>query len=527
VRGAVGRRGVTGLVTAVLLLVGVLTAPMAQAAPGGQKDGPPTFEPAPVAWGPCTAPQLHGAGAECGFVEVPLDYAAPTGEKIKLAVSRVKHSTPDAQYQGVMLVNPGGPGGSGLGLSLLGAAVPGGVGASYDWIGFDPRGVGSSVPALSCIKDYAGYNRPDYDPEATPGTEQVWLKRAAGYAKACGANGGALLDHLTTVDSANDMESIRKALGAEQINYYGYSYGTYLGQVYGTLFPDRVRRMVLDGVVDARNVWYDANLAQDVAFERNIGIFFDWVAKHDDVYHLGNSGQDVDKLFYTEQDALRTEPAGGLIGPSEWNDLFLAAGYNVGSWEGVASAFSQWVNGHDATALKAAYDGSTPTTDDNNYAIYLAVQCTDVQWPTDWATWRADNTETAQKAPFETWGNAWYNAPCLTWPAKAKEPVQVDGSGVDSALLISETFDGATPFEGALQARRLFPNSSLVEGVGGTTHAASLSGDTCVDNHVAEYLGAGTLPPRKSADGSDAQCDPLPQPEPAPAPPAPAAAPVS
>jgi hypothetical protein len=98
---------------------------------------------------------------------------------------------------------------------------------------------------------------------------------------------------------------------------------------------------------------------------------------------------------------------------------------------------------------------------------------------------------------------------------------------VDSALLISETFDGATPFEGALQARRLFPNSSLVEGVGGTTHAASLSGDTCVDNHVAEYLGAGTLPPRKSADGSDAQCDPLPQPEPAPAAPAPAAAPVS
>ncbi|GAA1312342.1 alpha/beta hydrolase [Pseudonocardia xinjiangensis] len=513
------------MAAAGLVLVGAVIAPTAHpglagtaiAVPAAEvapvADPEPDYTPPPVAWGPCSAAQLQAVSAQCGFVEVPLDYSAPQQAKIKLAVSMVKHTTPQAQYQGVMLVNPGGPGGSGFGLSLLGSAVPDNVGASYDWVGFDPRGVGSSQPALSCVPDYAGYNRPDYDPD-TPGSEAAWLKRAESYAKACGAKNGDLLNHITTVDSADDMESIRKALGADQINYYGFSYGTYLGQVYATLFPDRVRRMVLDSVVDERNVWYQANLQQDVAFERNIQIFFDWIAKNDGVYRLGNSGEDVEKLFYSQKEKLRQKPAGGLIGPSELTDLFLGAGYDVRNWENVASAFSQWVNGGDAAGLKTVYSGSASTTDDNNYAVYLAVQCTDTQWPTDWNQWREDNAKVAVQAPFETWANAWYNAPCAFWPAKPAKPVQVDGSKVKSLLLIDETLDGATPFEGSLQARRLFPNSALVEGVGGTTHAASLSGDQCVDGHVADYLGKGTLPKRVPGDGSDAQCDPLPQPTP-------------
>ncbi len=101
---------------------------------------------------------------------------------------------------------------------------------------------------------------------------------------------GAILDHLKTTDVAQDMDSLRKALGEKQINYYGFSYGTYLGQVYGTLYPKNVRRMVLDGNVDPRQVWYQANLDQDVAFDSNIKIYFGWLAKYDDVYHLGNTG---------------------------------------------------------------------------------------------------------------------------------------------------------------------------------------------------------------------------------------------
>jgi pimeloyl-ACP methyl ester carboxylesterase len=505
------RRLVTAGLTAGLLMVGAMVAPVAQAeAPRPPGPGPHTFTPAPVAWGPCEAERLAQAGAECGFVEVPLDYAAPDATRIRLAVSRVVHTGPE--YQGVMLVNPGGPGGSGLGLSLLGGAVPNGAGASYDWIGFDPRGVGSSEPRLSCIPDYAAAGRPDYQPEA--GTEAVWLERSEAYAQACAANGGELLDHLKSVDTVFDMESIRKALGAEQINYYGFSYGTYLGQVYGTLFPDRFRRVVLDGVVDVRDIWYEANLNQDVAFERNIQAFFDWVAKYDSVYGLGTSGDEVEALYYSEQDLLRATPANG-IGPAEWNDLFLAAGYNVLSYTGVAQTFSDWVRTRDAAALAEAYANSTDVADDNGYAIYLAVQCTDLQWPERYDRVRRDNTRVDRRAPFETWANAWFNGPCNFWPAEAGTPVRVDGRGVESALLISETFDGATPFAGALHARKLFPNSVLVEGVGGFTHSSSLSGVECVDNTVANYLATGELPDRRRGNNrADLQCEPLPQPDP-------------
>ncbi|WP_226363453.1 alpha/beta fold hydrolase [Pseudonocardia abyssalis] len=495
----------TAAVTAGLLAAGMAVAPGAQAS-----TPPPGFTPAPVVWGPCTASALVSAGAECGFVEVPLDHDDPMGTTIRLAVSRVVHTTPESQ--GVMLVNPGGPGGSGLTLALLGGAVPNGAGASYDWIGFDPRGVGSSEPALSCIPDYAGFNRPDYQPEA--GTEQAWLDLSTSYADACAADGGELLDHLKSIDTVRDMDLIRAALGQEQINYYGFSYGTYLGQVYSTLYPDRVRRIVMDGVVDVRNIWYEANLNQDVAFERNIGAFFDWIAKYDSVYELGATGDEVEALYYTVQDQLRAAPAEG-IGPSEWNDLFLSAGYNVLAYPGIAQAFSAYVNNGDVSAIVDAYGFDPAAPDDNGYAIYLAVQCTDLEWPQDYDQVRADNERVDAEAPFETWANAWFNGPCSFWPAKAGTPVEVDGSGVDSALLLSETFDGATPFDGALNARELFPNAVLVEGVGGYTHSASLSGVACTDTIVADYLATGALPERKpESDVSDVQCDPLPQPDP-------------
>jgi pimeloyl-ACP methyl ester carboxylesterase len=493
--------------TVGMVAAGVLAAPAAQATPA-----PPEFTPAPVVWGPCAAERLATAGAECGFVEVPLDYDDPAGATVKVAVSRVLHTVPDAEYQGVMLVNPGGPGASGLGLSVLGGVIPNGVGASYDWIGFDPRGVGSSEPALTCIPDYAGYNRPDFQPEA--GTEQVWLERSQAYADACAENGGPLLDNLKSIDNVRDMDNIRKALGQEQINYYGFSYGTYLGQVYSTVFPERVRRIVLDGVVNSRDIWYESNLGQDIAFETNIQAFFDWIAKYDDVYGLGNSGEDVEALYYSTQDELRVAPAGGLIGPAEWNELFLGAGYNVTLYTGIAEAFSAWVNQGDAAGLIDTY-GFDPEAPDNGYAVYLATICTDLQWPQDYDKVRRDNTRVDRKAPFETWANAWFNGPCSFWRGEVGTPVEIDGSGVESALILSETFDGATPFEGALQARRDFPNSVLIEGVGGYTHSASLSGIACTDDRIAEYLATGALPERVPGNNrSDVQCEPVPQPVP-------------
>ncbi|MCW2642294.1 MAG: peptidase [Dactylosporangium sp.] len=471
-----------------------------------------------INWGKCESPGLARRGAECGYVSVPLDYSHPNGKKIELAVSRVKHKTPDSEYQGVTLVNPGGPGGSGLGLAVLGEFVPKQAGDAYDWIGFDPRGVGSSKPALSCLPDYMGPNRPDYIPW-NKSLEKTWLDRSKSYADACHKNDAiGLLDHMTTVDAAKDMDRIRAALGQQQINYYGFSYGTYLGQVYSTLYPERMRRMVLDGNVDARKVWYQANLDQDVAFERNIKIWFGWLAKYDSVYHLGNTAQAVEARWYAEQFKLRVKPAGGVVGPDEWTDIFLQAGYYQVTWTDLADTFANWVHKGDPAPLIAAYESTDGPGNDNGFAVYNAVQCTDVQWPKSWDQWKRDNWKTFLSAPFETWGNAWFNAPCLYWPAKAHTPVNVDGRKVTSALLINETLDAATPFEGSLELRRRFPNAVLIAEPGGTTHSGSLFGNACVDDQIADYLATGKLPARKAGDGPDTTCDPLPEPVPAAAP---------
>ncbi|MEC3982360.1 alpha/beta hydrolase [Amycolatopsis sp. H20-H5] len=488
-----------------------VAAPAAQAAPA-----PPA--PATITWGPCDNPILVTAGAECGYLSVPLDYRKPAGEKIQLAVSRVKHKTAEAQYQGVMLTNPGGPGGSGLTLATRGTRVPNHAGDAYDWIGFDPRGVGSSKPALSCEPNYMDYNRPNYLP-ITPKLENVWRERARGYAEACAKNNSrALLENMKTTDTIQDMESLRASLGQEKINFYGFSYGTYLGQVYGTLYPQHVRRMILDSTVDPRNVWYQANLNQDVAFDQNVNIWFGWVATHDDVYHLGKTQAAVKRVFNEQLLKLSFQPAGGFIGPDELLDVIQQAGYYQLRWLTLGDALSKFVNKGDWQTMKGLYESFGGRGDDNGYAVYLAVQCTDVQWPQSWNQWRVDNWRTFTKAPYYTWQNAWYNAPCVNWPAKPGKPVKVDGHGVSNVLMIDETLDAATPFEGSLEVRSRFPGAVLIAEPGGTSHAITPRGNACVDNKIADYLATGALPARKPGRGADVECAPLPLPVPPPAP---------
>jgi hypothetical protein len=146
--------------------------------------------------------------------------------------------------------------------------------------------------------------------------------------------------------------------------------------------------------------------------------------------------------------------------------------------------------------------------------VYLGVQCTDVQWPAEWSKWRTDNKRVHRIAPFETWGNAWYNAPCLTWGAKAGKPVEVSGAKAPPVLLVSESLDAATPFAGSLEVRKRFPRSALIEGVGGTTHAGSLFGNSCVDDTIAAYLRTGALPERLKANTADLKCKALAPPDP-------------
>lgn len=512
IAGAIAGCATVAVVTTAAAPTRAASASLRPAAPGLRGAAPGEASVTRIAWGACANAALTKAQVQCGRLQVPLDYRAPSGPHITLAVSRVRHTVPTARYQGVMLTNPGGPGGSGLPYAALGKHVPKNAGASYDWIGFDPRGVGSSTPSLSCLPNYFHGNRPPYVP-ITDALRTTWLARSRAYAAACEGDAAALLPHMTTIDSAHDMDSIRAALGARTINYYGFSYGTYLGQVYTTLFPSRVRRMVLDSNVDPRDVWYRANLNQDIAFERNIRIWFGWLARYNSVYHLGTTEFAVQRLFYQQETALRRHPAGGVVGPSEWHDAFLWAGYYQIIWLDLADVFASWVHQRDSKKLIAAYRSADSVGNDNGYAVYNAVQCTDAQWPQQWSTWARDNWRTYRVAPFETWSNAWFNAPCLFWPARARTPVQVNGGSVP-ALLVDETLDAATPYPGSLEVRRLFPRSRLLAEPGGTTHAGTLRGNACADDTIAAYLATGVLPARRAGDRADAYCTPLPEPVP-------------
>jgi pimeloyl-ACP methyl ester carboxylesterase len=474
------------------------------------------FKPKPIRWGKCSSSSLRAAKARCGFLTVPMNYKNPAGRTLQIAVSRVKATAPASKQQGVLIANPGGPGGAGLGLSgYLARVLPAGIASTYDLIGFDPRGVGSSKPALSCIADYSKGPRPVYEPTlgdipVRSPNENDWLARSKAYADACAAEDGALLPHLGTINAVKDIETLRRALGVRKINYYGFSYGTYLGEVYSTLYPKHTRRMVWDGVVDPREVWYTGQLNQDRAFEGAMNEFWKWVASYNARYGLGDTAAKVETRFYVVQDDLATEPNGEL-GSSEWNDVFVGAAYYQPAWPDVAAAFAAYVKGN-AGPIKAMYS-DTVSGDDNGYAMYLAVQCVDAAWPKNYETWRDDAFATATSSPFLTWNNVWYNAPCLFWKAPSRTPLTIKGTGV-RALLVNTTLDGATPYAGALEVRKRFKNSVLIAEKGNSTHANSLNGNRCVDSKVYRFLRDGDLPKRKSGKGADVTCkrSPLPKP---------------
>ena len=508
---ATGAANATPEVAATPSTVAAPSAATAPVVPDATATQVHRYTPPPIRWGSCTSERLQQAGAECGMLTVPMDYTRPTGTKIKLAVSRVK-ADPSVRYQGAMLVNPGGPGGSGLGLAVLGEFVPDSAGAGHDWIGFDPRGVGSSQPALTCDGNVTAAPRPYYTPfKSTIYTQ--WINRSKDYANKCAKN-GSILKHMRTSATVADMESLRRALGRHQINLYGFSYGTYLGQMYASKYPNQVRRFVLDGVVDPRRVWYKANLDQNIAFEKSMRQFFNWVADNDASYGLGTDGQDVRAAWYKLRSKLYYNPQGKL-GPSEFTDVFLSAGYYVYDWDYLAQVFAAAQEGNFSPAEQTYVEGNpTGPGADNGYAVYAAVQCTDAIWPAKWSTWREDAWQLNKSAPFETWGNTWFNAPCHWWPAQSQQDPYINGSKAPAMLLIGETNDAATPFSGAIEVRRRFPKSVLIEGVGGSTHSGSLSGVACTDDKIAAYLKSGTLPTRRSGVLSDVKCAPVPAPEP-------------
>ncbi len=479
--------------------------PATSASPGGATaaggDGAGTAAIVPdaskLSWHACGG---RLSGMRCAGLQVPLNYADKGGRKLTIALSMVPATAPKSQQQGVLLVNPGGPGDSGRSLAgEVAAGLSPQVAADYDIVGFDPRGVGASVPALSCEPGFYNRARPDYIP-ANAAAEQVLIARAKTYAADCEQRFGWLLPYLTSANAARDMDEIRQAFGVQKINYYAFSYGTYLGQVYATLFPDRVRRMVLDSTVDPTGAWYADNISQDYAFQGRLDAFFAWIAKYDGTYHLGSTPAEVSSAYYTARARLKANPipgpSGPLIGPDELDDTFLIAGYLNTVWPDFAQALADYVNGGSASALVSQYQ-AWDAPNENAFAVYNAVECADVNWPRNWAKWQSDTLRVYKTAPFQAWDNAWFNAACAFWPVKGPaQPLHIKGAGLPPILMLQGTLDAATPYAGAQNAHKLLPSARMVVVEGSGNHGQSLESpsDTCVQNYLNGYLATGVVP---------------------------------
>ncbi len=453
---------------------------------------------------------------DCTTLSVPLNYADPGGRHISLALDMVPATAPPSQQQGIMLVNPGGPGASGLPWApIIADGLSRGVAKDYDLVGFDPRGVGSSVPALSCDPGFFSGVRPNYIP-ANAAAEQVLINRAKMYATDCEQRFGWLLPYMTTEDTARDMDSIRAAFGVSKINYYAFSYGTYIGQVYATLFPEHLRRMVLDSTVDPTGVWYADNVAQDYAFQGRIEAFFAWVAKYDGTYHLGSTAAQVQAAWYRARNQLLAHPINATIGADEFDDTFLLGGYFYELWPGLAQALSSYLNAGQTADLVTQYRANG-AQNENEIAVYNAVQCSDVNWPRNFAYWTSDTEMIYKTAPFQAWDNAWMNAACAFWPVQGPaKPLQIKGAGLPGILMLQGTLDAATPYAGAQDAHKLLPSARMVVVEGSGHHGQSFEqpSNSCVQGYVNAYLGTGALP---EAPGLvNATCPAVPDPTPAP-----------
>jgi pimeloyl-ACP methyl ester carboxylesterase len=291
--------------------------------------------------------------------------------------------------------------------------------------------------------------------------KRFWLRKSRDYAAACADTAAerALLPHLTTRDTVRDMEAIRAALRERRLNFYGYSYGSYLGQVYATRYPTRVGRFVLDGVLNRTGSGTRptrTRTARSTPTCRRTGATWPLTPRSSGSARGGapSRGATTGPCFSS------TKPvANGRLGSSELADTMLAAGYNVRNWATLGREYADLVRRGRGEALLSRYRQAHPA-DDNSYAVYNAVQCTDTAWPGLVRTLR-DAWATHRRAPCLTWADTWYNAPCLPWQAPPRTKPPVSGRAVTSGvLLISETRDAATPYSGALAARSLFPSSS-------------------------------------------------------------------
>ncbi|MFI2909101.1 alpha/beta hydrolase [Streptomyces sp. PDY-4] len=449
-------------------------------------------------WGRCKASgdtPAPGGDWQCATLRVPLDWSKPDGSTIGLALIRAKATGDDRL--GSLLFNFGGPGGSGVSMMPSYAASVSKLRERYDLVSWDPRGVAASE-GVRCRDDkdiQAAESSVDGTPD-TPAEERTFLEDAAGFGKGCQKAAGKLMAHVSTTDTARDMDRIRQVLGDDRLNYFGISYGTELGGVYAHLFPKKVGRMTLDAVVDPSADTFGHAKNQTRGFQTALNNY------------LKSTGRDPEqgsREIAGLLDRIDSEPLPTSSPGRELTQTLALTGivlplYSKSSWPVLTSALEAAEEG-DGSELLALADGYNERDDSGGYGTTThsqrVISCLDdKQRPTLEETKRL-LPEFEEISPvfgsFLGWDTAGW---CHDWPVPGQyDTPEVSAPGAKPVLVVGNTGDPATPYEGA---RRMA--DELGEGIGvvltwkGEGHGAYGSGSDCVDSAVNAYLLDGTVP---------------------------------
>ncbi|MFC8530673.1 alpha/beta hydrolase [Nocardia sp. NPDC057227] len=472
------------------------------------RDEPVALPPAPTGlerfydqrpeWQSCAdfggADDTFAPNARCARIEVPVDYADPGGPTAKIALSLVPAS---GKKIGSLLLNPGGPGVSGLTMTGVGSGTP--LAERFDRIGFDPRGVGASQPVIACLTPReADAERAEPPTDNDPAGIAAAEADNRDYAGRCAERTGTgFLEHVGTREVVQDMDVIRAVLGDPKLSYLGYSYGTRLGAAYAEKFPDRVRALVLDAAVDPASDPVAESLRQAAGFQ----LAFDGYAAQctaDPECPLGTDRAAAVTRFRALVDPLAARPAAttdtrGL----SYGDAITGvqqALYTDDLWQVLTLGLDELRDGRGDTLLQLAdmYDGRREDGSyDNTQDAFNAIRCVDDPRITDPAVAGRQDTEFRVAAPFLDDGRGTGAAPlelCASWPVpNSGNPHRIDPPGLPKTVVVSTTEDPATPYQAGVELAAQL-DAALITYRGNRHTVALVAGVQCVDRAVVEYL---------------------------------------
>lgn len=479
---------------AVVLVLVVLFTASCTLTPTPAGPSSPTPSPSTLKWIDC------GSGFQCSTVQVPLDYAHPEAGTIGIAISR-KPATDSVRRIGSLLTNPGGPGASGINYLRDDVATYTHLNTRFDLIGFDPRGIGQSVP-VRCLdaRQEDEYNALDSVLD-DPVEKQAGIDAAKAFAAGCKLRSGSLLAFIDTVSVARDMDVIRSALGDQKLTYLGFSYGTLLGQHYAHLFPTHVRALALDGVVDPAMSANDSLYGQIVGFESNLQAFYaDCRARKtsNPPCNYARAGDPETKLMDLMQ-RLDSNPM-----PVKNRSLTRALAvigvlqmlYVPTYWPYLDQSLTQADRGNGALLLAFSdlYLGrKADGTYDNQMDASSAVGCVDRPVPLDVAAYDALGTKFASASALFGPAFQYSNLVCAYWPVKPKGKVgPITADGAPPILLVGGTNDPTTPYASAQAVNKALARSVLLtrEGNGHVSYSQS----SCAKQAIDAYLIDLTVP---------------------------------